>query len=255
MKIILKKILPLIIMITMLNSINFSTNFNNNLNTQSDKKESDIFVKDVKVGDVVEFGKFYDIIDDSNVYNGNDDDNIVKVPIKWKVLDQMNEHSLLISVDILKTMPYNYSWSPTNWKDSDIRRWLNYDFYDIAFDAKEKNLIKKITTVNTGNPDFYVKNLFYTTDYVFLLSIEEAKKYYTISDNYMAVGTKYAKREGLWISSYISSKGYSVWWLRSPGKTWSSAAIIHAAGSIGLGGDGVATRGNGVRPCIWVKTK
>ena len=71
----------------------------------------------------------------------------------------------------------------------------------------------------------------------------------------MSLGTQYAIREGLWISRYSSSVGYSVWWLRSPGRTWSSAAIVHAAGGIGFGGDGVATRGNGVRPCIWVKVE
>ena len=200
-------------------------------------------LKNLKVGDVVEFGRFYDIVDDE----------ILKVPIKWQVLDELNGFALLITDYIIKTMPYNYSWSPTNWKESNIRTWLNNDFYDIAFNDTEKHQIQKVITENTGNFSYNINDQFQTNDHVFLLSIEEARKYYNTSEAYMALGTEYAIREGLWISRYATSVGFSVWWLRSPGRTWSSAAIVHAAGGIGLGGDGVATRGNGVRPCIWVK--
>ena len=252
-----KNLLFAVIIIFVICNSSFSLNINVSLATKSEYsyqdsdefEESQIAEKifgDVKIGDEVRFGRFYDYVDD---------ENIEKTPIAWKVLDQIKDFSLLISKDILKTMPYNYSWSPTNWKDSSVRLWLNYDFYDIAFNEEEKRLIKRITTANIGNAVYSVKDIFQTKDYIFLLSIEEAKKYHSSDKDFMVKGTKYAIREGLWISRYISSNGYSVWWLRSPGKSLSSAAIIHAAGSIGIGGDGVATRGNGVRPCMWVKTK
>ena len=169
------------------------------------------------------------------------------------VLDRLNEYALLITKDIIKTMPYNYLWSPTNWRDSNIRLWLNYDFYDIAFNDIEKMRIRKVITENVGNHVQNVISEFQTNDYVFLLSIEEAKRYFKYSKDYRAVGTEYAKKEGLWISKYETSVGYSVWWLRSPGRSMSSAAIVYAAGGIGYSGDGVATRGNGLRPCIWVE--
>ena len=98
-------------------------------------------LKNLKVGDVVEFGRFYDIVDDE----------ILKVPIKWQVLDELNGFSLLITDYIIKTMPYNYSWSPTNWKESNIRTWLNNDFYDIAFNDTEKHQIQKVITEFTDN--------------------------------------------------------------------------------------------------------
>lgn len=199
---------------------------------------------DIKVGDYVRFGRYYDL---------DEEDVIKKVPIIWRVLDIDDGYCLLLSKDILKTMPYNYSWSPTNWKESNIRLWLNYDFYDSAFDTKEQELIKQVFTENIGNYAFDISQDYKTNDKVFLLSIEEIKKYYTHNRDFISLGTKYAKKEGLWISKYISSEGYSVWWLRSPGKTTSSAAIMHADGSLGLGGDGVATKGNGVRPSVWVK--
>ena len=204
-----------------------------------------LHLNEAKVGDIVEYGKFYDIVDDE----------IKRVPIKWQVLDRLNGYALLITDYIIKTMPYNYSWSPTNWEKSNIRVWLNNDFYDIAFNDEEKKYIQKVIIENTGNYAYNINFPYQTNDHVFLLSIEEARKYYKTSEAYMSLGTQYAIREGLWISRYSSSVGYSVWWLRSPGRTWSSAAIVHAAGGIGFGGDGVATRGNGVRPCIWVKVE
>lgn len=214
------------------------TKITNEINTE-------IFLsKKIKAGDELEFGRFYDL---------NSDDEIERVPIKWMVLDRLNEYALLITKDIIKTMPYNYLWSPTNWRDSNIRLWLNYDFYDIAFNDIEKMRIRKVITENVGNHVQNVISEFQTNDYVFLLSIEEAKKYFKYSKDYRAVGTEYAKKEGLWISKYETSVGYSVWWLRSPGRSMSSAAIVYAAGGIGYSGDGVATRGNGLRPCIWVE--
>lgn len=198
----------------------------------------------IKIGDYVRFGKYYDIVED---------DEVKKVPIVWRVLDIEDGYCLLLSKDILKTMPYNFAWNPTNWKESNIRIWLNYDFYDSAFDNKEKELIKQVFTENLGNSAFNLSQDYKTHDNVFLLSIEEIMKYNTYNKDFITLGTKYAKREGLWISKYLSSVGYSVWWLRSPGRSTSFAAIMHADGSIGLGGDGVATKGNGVRPSMWVK--
>ena len=199
---------------------------------------------DIRIGDYVRFGRYYDI---------DEEDIVKKVPIVWRVLDIEDGYCLLLSKDILKTMPYNYSWNPTNWKESNIRIWLNYDFYDSAFDNKEKELIKQVFTENLGNYAFSLNQDYKTNDKVFLLSIEEVKKYNTYKNDFITLGTKYAIKEGLWISKYLSSVGYSVWWLRSPGRSTSYAAIMHADGSIGLGGDGVATTGNGVRPSVWVK--
>lgn len=256
MHLIKKTIVYILIFVFLINTYSYSTSSNatlsntissNSIINDESKNEAinkGFFSDNLKVGDEVEFGRFYDL---------NDDEEIVKMPIKWMVLDRLNEFALLITKDIIKTMPYNYSWSPTNWKESNIRIWLNYDFYDIAFNNLEKEKVRKIITENVGNHAQNVFIDFQTYDNVFLLSIEEAKKYFKLSKDYMAVGTKYAIKEGLWISSYATSVGYSVWWLRSPGKSMSSAAVVHAAGGIGYGGDGVATRGNGLRPCIWVE--
>lgn len=206
----------------------------------------DVILRDVQVGDIVTFGRFYDM---------KMEDEVEKVPIKWKVLDKIGDSALLISNDILKTMPYNANWNVTTWKDSSLRSWLNNDFLDIAFNDLEKELIDKVIIKNNGNTYTNVVENYITRDDVFILNIEEAHKYFGKDSTLMAVGTEYAKKEGLWLSTYATSRGYSVWWLRNPGKSLSFVSIVHAGGTIGTAGDGVATRGNGVRPCIWVKTK
>ena len=239
-------IIYIIIVVVLMYGLSYSSATNEREETKiTNEIDTEIFLsKKIKAGDELEFGRFYDL---------NSDDEIERVPIKWMVLDRLNEYALLITKDIIKTMPYNYLWSPTNWRDSNIRLWLNYDFYDIAFNDIEKMRIRKVITENVGNHVQNVISEFQTNDYVFLLSIEEAKRYFKYSKDYRAVGTEYAKKEGLWISKYETSVGYSVWWLRSPGRSMSSAAIVYAAGGIGYSGDGVATRGNGLRPCIWVE--
>lgn len=241
-------IIYIIIIVVLMYGLSYSSATNEKEETIISNETNNVMYlsKKLKVGDELEFGRFYDL---------NNDDEIERVPIKWMVLDRLNEFALLITKDIIKTMPYNYLWSPTNWRDSNIRLWLNYDFYDIAFNDTEKKRIRKVVTENVGNHVQNVISEFQTNDYVFLLSIEEAKQYFKYSKDYRAVGTEYAKKEGLWISKYETSVGYSVWWLRSPGRSMSSAAIVYAAGGIGYSGDGVATRGNGLRPCIWVECR
>ena len=210
-----------------------------------DIETNGLISKDVKVDDIVSFGKFYDL---------NENNETIKVPISWKVLTIENDHVLLITKDIIKTLPYNTTWNPINWRDCSLRKWLNDDFYDIAFNEYEKAYISEVINNNNGNEKHKIKQNFDTLDKVFLLSAEEVRRFF-YRKSMQALGTKYALNEGLWVAKNGSSEGYSVWWLRNTGKNTSFASLIHAGGSVGDDGDGVATKGNGLRPCIWVKMK
>ena len=171
----LKKLLIYIILIAAVVHMSF---FNSKIFAKDVTKSTASDAEKYKFGDVVEFGRYYDL---------NEKNEVEKLPIKWKVLDRIDNFYLLITRDIIKTMPYNHSWVPTNWRDSDIRFWLNYDFYDIAFNDEEKKRIKRIIIENVGNYQYHLKNSFQTFDHVFLLSIEEAKKYYKKSSEYMSL--------------------------------------------------------------------
>ncbi len=85
----------------------------------------------VPVGEIVQFGH-YD--QDGDKKNG-------KEPIEWYVLDSDEQGVLLISLYSLESKPYSNKNVATNWKKSQIRTWLNKDFYNSAFSAQEKRNI------------------------------------------------------------------------------------------------------------------
>ena len=85
-------------------------------------------------------------------------------PIKWIVLKESKLGSVVISKDGLFKMPFDYK--NRDWPDSDIRAYLNREFFQQAFRAEEQKRI--INTIIDGKK----------TD-IFLLSKEEAENWMT----------------------------------------------------------------------------
>lgn len=106
-------------------------------------QSKDLQFKNLKIGDIVTFG---------NYYNRSDS---LKQPIKWCVIsvDDQHEKALLLSLEILETMffndkleeksktRFNLSSPKTYWHESRIREWLNHDFIDEAFTKEEQSQI------------------------------------------------------------------------------------------------------------------
>ncbi len=101
--------------------------------------------KNFEVGNIIKFGKY-----------------------DWRILDIYEEGVLLITKKAVCGKPYETI--SNKWKDSSIRRYLNEDFIDEEFDEDYKNAILE-TKLGVN-----------VTDKVFLLSVEEVKKYF-IDDN------------------------------------------------------------------------
>lgn len=247
----LKKILVIIFVIIIYSGFTYATD--DKLISDIEDKVYDYYIdrtasidKDVCIGDIVSFGRFYDMDEMEHIY---------RCDLEWQVLDKEDDKILLITKDIIKMLPYNTYLEPITWEDCSLRKWLNEDFYNVTFNDQDKEKIVTTENINSAN-DYYLNTSESNTTYdnVFLLSINECVKYYKKNiDTFKVVGTRFAIMEGLWISRKELTYGYSVWWLRTVGKKSSFASLIHAGGSIGRAGDGVATTGNGVRPCIWVK--
>ena len=85
-------------------------------------------------------------------------------PIKWIVLKESKLGSVVISKDCLFKMPFDSL--KRDWPDSDIRAYLNREFFQQAFRAEEQKRI--INTIIDGKK----------TD-IFLLSKEEAENWMT----------------------------------------------------------------------------
>ena len=182
--------------------------------------------KNAKVGDYVKFGNYPQIVDGGSL------------PIEWQVLARENNKMLVISKYGLEARRFDSS--SNNWEDSEIRQWLNGEFYNRAFTEQEKKLIK-------GSSFF--ENLFGgVVDKVFLLSKEEAEKYFANDDARRCKATDYAKNNGAYD---VVGNGYSWWWLRSP--IPSNRHHVYGVDIDGLiGCDRVHDVVVVVRPALWI---
>ena len=128
---------------------------------------------------------------------------------------------LLLSKYVLDAKPYNEGWENVTWQTSDIRQWLNNEFYTTAFNKSEKAKIQTSLIKNEYND---------TEDKVFLLSEKEAETLFSNDDERIAKATGYAEKSGV----YVNEKKESVWWLRSPGYSSSRAAEVKYNGALHL---------------------
>ena len=170
-------------------------------------------------------------------------------PIRWRVVKQSNGKALAISELILDSQCFytdrntrkngNETIYANNWEYSSLRQWLNHNFYNVAFNANQKNAIiaesvDNKTTAYDGSYNEYANCQSNTTDNVFLLSYKEVTDSTSAlnSTNLRKWSTDYAKAQGLYSSPNVDY--YGSWWLRSPNSENSSAvALVDATGMIG----------------------
>jgi hypothetical protein len=155
----------------------------------------------------------------------------------WVALDVDLEHgrALMITRDIVAKQPYNQEKTDITWESCSLRKWLNSAFFD-SLPAQVKPRLIEVTIQNPDNSEYGTTGGKPTTDRVFLLSIDEARRYF--SDD--------ASR----IASFNGSARW--WWLRSPGSHQHLAADVRSDGAvIGLG-YGVYDVVGGVRPALFL---
>ena len=202
-----------------------------------------ILMEKADVGNTILFGSYEQ---DNDTSNGKED-------IEWKVLAKENNRVLLISEKALACKRYNTYSDKVTWKSCSLREWLNETFLNNAFSELERPLIQ-ITIVSADkNPEYNTDPGNATMDKVFLLSITEAEKYFDSDEARRCAPTAYAIARGAYTNdSYKTTDGdASCWWLRSPGRDKSSAAVVYDSGLIDSYGYSVG-RDFGVRPAIWV---
>ena len=174
-----------------------------------------------KVGDYVKFGNY------PQTSNGQNQ------PIEWQVLSIENNKMLVISRYGLDAKRFDDS---NNWANSEVRQWLNGEFYNKVFSEQEKKSINLSNLLDVG-----------TTDNVFLFSKDEAGKYFSNNEARKCKPTEYAKKNGADVRN-----GYIWWWLRSPDPDFSSNVYsVNYVGSI-IYGNGVNYADVVVRPALWI---
>lgn len=236
--------------------VSFSEKKSTNRTTESDissflaasnSTTTKISANSLEIGDSVFFGRYEQ---DNDLTNGKED-------IEWIVLDKKDDKALLISKYSLDCKQYNTYQVDVTWEECTLRHWLNEDFFNNTFTSLEQDIIAKTEIVNTDNVNYGTKGGNNTLDKVFLLSLDEAEKYFPSDDARRCATTVYAYEQGAWISNnFKTTEGKSShWWrLRSPGASQHSAVSILNDGSFYYNSLVFIDR-SPVRPAIWISTR
>ena len=151
--------------------------------------------------------------------------------IRWKVLTVENNMALLLCSNLINEMPYYLSNSNITWENSTIRSWLNGSFFESSFTPSERTRIVTVTNNNAGSVMHFTKGGNTTNDQVFLLSLNEVKKFLPFASG---------RSLGKW------------WWLRSPGCYQNLVMAVFSDGKIHNDGY-TPDKSGGVRPAIWIR--
>ena len=90
----------------------------------------------------------------------------------WKVLEIKNGAALIMTENMVEQYPYHDHAGAVTWENCALRRYLNNDFY-ARFSMEEQAKIMPVCNKNDGNQWDGSCGGADTTDYIFLLSIEE----------------------------------------------------------------------------------
>lgn len=170
-------------------------------------------------------------------------------PLPWEVLEKKNGVLTLISKFSIDRKGYHHPAVPIDYKDSNIRYWLNIDFYENMFSEKEKSMI---LTTHVGIEDSsvaYVEG--YLKDKVYLLSEKEVMTYYKSEEDRRALVTQKARNRAYW----ESFETYNPWWLRSRIKDEGGRDFVNEVGKITDIGSIISScyNGYGIRPVIKIE--
>ena len=196
------------------------------------------------VGEYINFGHY------PQTASGTDD-----MPIEWIVLEADGDSALLLSRYALDCQPFNTKQESVTWETCTLRKWLNSDFYNRAFNAEERESILKSDVSAEMFPSGDPGNA--TRDQVFLLSLAEAEEYFASDEERRGAATDYAIQQGARTSGDYIAHGREAcwWWLRSPGFDNLHAASVYHGGSIFVRGydTSIDYTHNAVRPCIRIQ--
>ncbi|MBR3643434.1 MAG: hypothetical protein IKN57_08010 [Parasporobacterium sp.] len=192
------------------------------------------------VGDILEFGRYEQ---DGNRQNGPE-------AVKWRVLEAGTQKVLVVSEYGLDAKSYNDIPKTCTWEKCSLRAWLNKDFYRNAFSKKEQGMINYTDLVNDDNPEYGTDGGNGTKDKVFLLSIDEADRYFASYEDLICFPTQAAEENGAYVDDDYWS---SVWWLRSPGDDSGFAATVDLDGYIFNAGFESFMEEIVVRPALYVR--
>jgi uncharacterized repeat protein (TIGR02543 family) len=147
-------------------------------------------------------------------------------PIKWRILSEESGGTALILCESIIANK-RYAASSNNYMNSEIRAWLNDEFYNTAFNTLQQELIQITEVDNSVYSTGYSSNSYAcanTNDKIFLPSYREmVNTAYGFSRNSSDYDTArrrltsdYSRATGAYMSTDTTYYGNGSWWLRSP---------------------------------------
>lgn len=192
------------------------------------------------VGDVVVLGRYEQ---DNRPDNGRE-------PLEWLVMDVQDDRAMLLSRYCIDTVIFYPKRVPMYWGKSDLRAWMNGEFFQTAFTPEEQALILT-TTVKNSNPHGMKGAGADTLDKVYLLSKTEVLGFFPEMADRVAYPTEYAKSKGCTVDP---KTGSCRWWTRTSGARPLDICGMRLDGRISsYGMQDVDWPTNTMRPVIWIQ--
>ena len=202
----------------------------------------------------------YKFSDNSSVVSGNT--YYFKVePIRWRILSESDGKAFILCDSIIATRTYDRGGG-NNYANSDIRAWLNDEFYNTAFGETQQALIQTTIVDNSAKSTGYSSNKYAcsnTNDKIFLPSYSEVvNSDYGFSSSEAGDTARrmlisdYSRATGAYMTTgtVIISYDKGLWWLRSPYNYDSAKAlVVYYDGHVSTGND-VDYYGYGAVPAL-----
>ncbi len=205
--------------------------------TQTDEIQEDTQSDDTQIDDMITFGHYLQ-------------EEETPTPIVWKVLAKKDNKLLLISRNVLDCQPFNKGGGRVTWETCSLRKWLNEVFLREAFTEEETRMICTEIVKADKNPEYDAVNQGEDTDdKVFMLSVQEAKDYFTDDAERVGEATRYVVKKKPRYFRETDRK--CKWWLRTLGRS-NNVSNISPDGLIYEFGNYVTKEDTGIRPAIWV---
>lgn len=171
--------------------------------------------------------------------------------VTWRVLTVEKRRALLVSEYVLDYDQFHV-WSAVIWRDSLMRLWTR-EFFKKAFSEEEKKRIC-LTTLYTSDRPVWMDNAadeagVKTRDRVFLLSMQEAQRYFPLDRDRVTKATPYVQRK---YGASVDPDCVCGWWLRNRGFNVAYASDVLPHGEIDDYGEEVYEEG-GIRPAMWIR--
>lgn len=158
---------------------------------------------------------------------------------EWIILDRDGDKLFILNKYAVKISKFHNKWEEITWETSELRSWLNNDYFNEAFSESERALIQQTYLVNDDNPQYGTEGGNDTTDYIFILSANEVINYLG-ADQFHPCTTP----DGT----------MTPWWLRVPGRDNKAFTGINIDGGVisYYGTSVFAAEECGVRPAMWI---